>query len=304
MDKANLTRIRDNQRRSRARRKAYVQELENRLQNFEHQGVKVTYAMQKAAQTVDRENRLLRALLHQQGFTDKKINGFLQTNNIAVSRPVLQSFPQGPGLTTQAPELLSEHQLLQFFESATHPIGRAPEPPKSPKNEKTTENILSDCNRMSASPGRGYPRINRLGSESPSGCSLFNFRTIGHSTSFSSESSDICPVENAERLNQLYSPTSGGHLVYDEAQHPPNNSRISHGPWPLGSSMGHKTELGCVDTALYENLAAFQLQQGEDTQLGGLASIQYAANIGCDMMPDDTSSFLGLEQKGVLYRLE
>ncbi|KAI0596438.1 hypothetical protein F4775DRAFT_603858 [Biscogniauxia sp. FL1348] len=302
MDKANLTRIRDNQRRSRARRKAYVKELEDRLKNFEYQGVEVTCAMQKAAQKVDQENRLLRTLLHQQGFSDEKINGFLQTNNMPISSPILQRCPQGTGSTTQAPELLLEHQTLQFFESATPSTDLAPGHSKSPKNEKTAETILSDHKIILASPGQVYPRTCRLGSESPSGCSSFNFSTIGQSNSFSSESSDICSVENTERLSQLYSPTSVSQLVDDESQRLPNATSTGHGPWPLGS-MDHKTELVRVDPALYNDLAAFQLQQGEDTSLGGLASIQRAGPFTCDTTTD-ASSFLDLDKKGNYYKLE
>lgn len=57
---ANLARIRDNQRRSRQRRKDYMQELEAKVREFEHQQVQATVEMQSAARKVNGENTLLR----------------------------------------------------------------------------------------------------------------------------------------------------------------------------------------------------------------------------------------------------
>ncbi|KFY85083.1 hypothetical protein V500_08739 [Pseudogymnoascus sp. VKM F-4518 (FW-2643)] len=73
-DKANLARIRDNQRRSRARRKEYLQELEGRLRQCELTGVEASSEIQGAARKVIEENRKvteqnqrLRLLLAQHG---------------------------------------------------------------------------------------------------------------------------------------------------------------------------------------------------------------------------------------------
>ncbi|KFX95580.1 hypothetical protein O988_05735 [Pseudogymnoascus sp. VKM F-3808] len=66
-DKANLARIRDNQRRSRARRKEYLQELEGRLRQCELTGVEASSEIQGAARKVIEENRRLRLLLAQHG---------------------------------------------------------------------------------------------------------------------------------------------------------------------------------------------------------------------------------------------
>ncbi|OBT62492.1 hypothetical protein VE03_08017 [Pseudogymnoascus sp. 23342-1-I1] len=66
-DKANLARIRDNQRRSRARRKEYLQELEGRLRQCELTGVEASSEIQSAARKVIDENRHLRLLLAKHG---------------------------------------------------------------------------------------------------------------------------------------------------------------------------------------------------------------------------------------------
>ncbi|KAM5505311.1 hypothetical protein McanMca71_003157 [Microsporum canis] len=70
-------RIRDNQRRSRARRKEYIQDLETRIQRYERQGVDVAIEVQAAARKVARQNAMLRSLLNSFGMTDAKIDEYL-----------------------------------------------------------------------------------------------------------------------------------------------------------------------------------------------------------------------------------
>ncbi|KAF2121085.1 hypothetical protein BDV96DRAFT_203460 [Lophiotrema nucula] len=69
----NLARIRDNQRRSRARRKEYLQELEAKLRSCEQVGVEASTEIQTAARRVLEENRRLRTLLHERGVADSEI---------------------------------------------------------------------------------------------------------------------------------------------------------------------------------------------------------------------------------------
>lgn len=75
--KANLARIRDNQRRSRARRREYIAELEQRLRAYELSGVEASSEVQLAARRVAEENRQLRELLHKHGFQDEYVSSFL-----------------------------------------------------------------------------------------------------------------------------------------------------------------------------------------------------------------------------------
>ncbi|PBP23512.1 hypothetical protein BUE80_DR005530 [Diplocarpon rosae] len=85
-EKANLARIRDNprcsERRSRARRKEYLQELEARLRKCELQGVEASSEIQTAARRVADENRKLRSLLAQHGVGDNSIETYLQSSGI------------------------------------------------------------------------------------------------------------------------------------------------------------------------------------------------------------------------------
>ncbi|CAO2654569.1 Nn.00g113020.m01.CDS01 [Neocucurbitaria sp. VM-36] len=69
----NLARIRDNQRRSRARRKEYLQELETKLRSCEQVGIEASSEIQSAARRVLDENRKLRALLHERGVSEPEV---------------------------------------------------------------------------------------------------------------------------------------------------------------------------------------------------------------------------------------
>ncbi|KAM5344779.1 hypothetical protein ACJ41O_010641 [Fusarium nematophilum] len=72
-------RIRDNQRRSRARHKEYVEGLQKKLQDFERRGVEATLQMQQAARNVAVENSRLKILLGYHGVTNEEIDKFLQS---------------------------------------------------------------------------------------------------------------------------------------------------------------------------------------------------------------------------------
>jgi hypothetical protein len=73
--KANLARIRDNQRRSRARRKDYLAELETKYRSCEAIGAEASSEIQAAARRVLEENKRLRRLLRAQGLSDADIDG-------------------------------------------------------------------------------------------------------------------------------------------------------------------------------------------------------------------------------------
>ncbi|KAF2703562.1 hypothetical protein K504DRAFT_463295 [Pleomassaria siparia CBS 279.74] len=69
----NLARIRNNQRRSRARRKEYLQELEAKLHSCEQLGIEASCEIQSAARKVLEENRKLRALLRERAVPEAEI---------------------------------------------------------------------------------------------------------------------------------------------------------------------------------------------------------------------------------------
>jgi hypothetical protein len=84
-EKANLARIRDNQRRSRARRKEYLQELETSLRQCELQGVEASAEIQTAARKVADENKKLRAMLAHNGIDSDSIELFLTTTPVTTA---------------------------------------------------------------------------------------------------------------------------------------------------------------------------------------------------------------------------
>ncbi|KAI1465867.1 uncharacterized protein F4812DRAFT_461554 [Daldinia caldariorum] len=79
---ANPNRIRDNQRRSRARRKEYIRSLEERLRLYKREGVEVTSHIQRAAQKIAEKYQKMRVLLNTLGFNDERIDCFLQNGSI------------------------------------------------------------------------------------------------------------------------------------------------------------------------------------------------------------------------------
>ncbi|KAF1925266.1 uncharacterized protein M421DRAFT_263671 [Didymella exigua CBS 183.55] len=72
-------RIRDNQRRSRARRKDLIKDLQTRVQGYELKGVTATLEMQRAARKVAQENERLRSLLTRHGILRDEIDSFLRS---------------------------------------------------------------------------------------------------------------------------------------------------------------------------------------------------------------------------------
>ncbi|PGH11143.1 hypothetical protein AJ80_07245 [Polytolypa hystricis UAMH7299] len=98
---ANLARVRENQRRCRARQKEYIQDLERRLQEYERRGVEATIEVQSAARRVVEENAQLRSLLRLRGVTDVEVDGYLQnehsrgyaiSNGSSVSTPGVDTY--------------------------------------------------------------------------------------------------------------------------------------------------------------------------------------------------------------------
>ncbi|KAI1209906.1 uncharacterized protein F4807DRAFT_460199 [Annulohypoxylon truncatum] len=82
LDEPNLVRIRNNQRRSRARHKEYVAGLEERVRHCELKRIEANFEIQQAARKVADENKKIRKLLNTLGFDDEKITCFLKTGNL------------------------------------------------------------------------------------------------------------------------------------------------------------------------------------------------------------------------------
>ncbi|KIM95586.1 hypothetical protein OIDMADRAFT_21013 [Oidiodendron maius Zn] len=78
---AAATRIRDNQRRSRARRRDYLTDLEKQVQRIDRLGPQPSAEIQAAAQKVLAENVLLRSLLREHGILNAEIESYLHNSH-------------------------------------------------------------------------------------------------------------------------------------------------------------------------------------------------------------------------------
>ena len=76
--KDNASRLRENQRRSRARKKEYLTSLEARVQACQRAGVEANVEIQNAAKRVVRENVLLREILRNRGVGDDEIDRIIR----------------------------------------------------------------------------------------------------------------------------------------------------------------------------------------------------------------------------------
>ncbi|EGX92857.1 hypothetical protein CCM_04229 [Cordyceps militaris CM01] len=137
--KANLARIRDNQRRSRARRREYLQELEQRLRLCELQGIEATTEVQVAARRVAEENRQLRQLLNKHGFSDDYIGRFLQAGIAGGT-----DLSQGQAFATGEPGMAA-HALQQAM------MSRRPASLDANTNFSVASQVLSDSS-ISSTP--------------------------------------------------------------------------------------------------------------------------------------------------------
>ncbi|KAK3381963.1 hypothetical protein B0H63DRAFT_216863 [Podospora didyma] len=72
-------RVRENQRRSRARHREFVEGLQIRIKEYERRGVEATLEMQRTARAVALENSRLRALLVSRGVSPNEIENFLSS---------------------------------------------------------------------------------------------------------------------------------------------------------------------------------------------------------------------------------
>ncbi|MCJ1286581.1 hypothetical protein MMC26_005927 [Xylographa opegraphella] len=129
MSAANLVRIRDNQRRSRARRKEHLQDTEKRLRELERAGIEVSSDIQKAARKVVDENCQLRSLLRLRGVTDAEIDEHLR-RSVNGSEEIAPS----PHL------LVTGHsvKLLSFTKHTSNAITPVPSRPYDVLSQKAT----------------------------------------------------------------------------------------------------------------------------------------------------------------------
>ncbi|KAF6802578.1 hypothetical protein CSOJ01_11493, partial [Colletotrichum sojae] len=132
-------RIRDNQRRSRARKKEYLQDLENRLREYQLQGVTASAEVQQAARRVAEENQKLRQLLGNLGVSGDRVDQYLSTGRLD---PSDRSAPQAPSMESD----LRGHAAtaLDRAMAPRRPVFYTPPKPTGSSSQHTsTESVLS-----------------------------------------------------------------------------------------------------------------------------------------------------------------
>lgn len=84
MQSATLARVRDNQRRCRARKREYVVELEQKIRDLQAAGAQANIEnYENTVQRLDAENKRLRVLLNQAGFSQSQVEAQLQEGHDA-----------------------------------------------------------------------------------------------------------------------------------------------------------------------------------------------------------------------------
>jgi hypothetical protein len=140
---------RENQRRSRARHREFVEDLQRRIRDYESRGVQATLQMQKVARDVAAENTALRALLANNGISREEIEVYLASSlEVQVSVPHDSSSRQSISAPSQvqALKLLStDHQSRSGSESGHRTIGET-------ANDQSTRRSASPNLQFSGSP--------------------------------------------------------------------------------------------------------------------------------------------------------
>ncbi|KAF3087269.1 hypothetical protein TWF569_008956 [Orbilia oligospora] len=118
-DKPAKARIRDNQRRSRANKKEYVASLEQKIAEYNAQGVQATIEMQTAARAVALENERLRKLLGEVGVSSERINSYLQSFSVS---------PEPQTQRLEIPKCMQCEKLPRIAGSCVGPCGGSRKP--------------------------------------------------------------------------------------------------------------------------------------------------------------------------------
>ncbi len=151
-EKANLARIRDNQRRSRARRKEYLQELEARLRQCELQGIEASSEIQIAARRVADENNKLRGLLAQHGVGDESVEAYL--NSFPANETTLGQYGSSSAAVQLLEQLLQKRQIqCPGGSNPTQTLG-----PPSQDSSISSSTVQSSWDPMYSTSQNGGPR--------------------------------------------------------------------------------------------------------------------------------------------------
>jgi len=218
-EKANLARIRDNQRRSRARRKEYLQELESRLRQCELQGVEASSEIQSAARRVAEENKKLRALLAQHGVRDESIEVYLQTSSTADA--VMGGQYGSHSEAVQVLEQLLSTRKACCTDGNEPPVGGQSCDRESSGSVTTTQSTWDPSQNANTRRHSGTQQAGRSASIQyiPSSGSTTSSATLGHSSSHPiPQHQRLVPAQMGRNLSPASNASSQNHQMYDYDQ--------------------------------------------------------------------------------------
>lgn len=246
VDKANLARIRDNQRRSRARHKEYVAELETRLRRFERQGAEAACEIQQVARRVADDNKKMRALLNRMGFDNERITSFLRSGSFDFTEAQFLNFSQ------------EQEDMVQSLESllASHYPGRHDPQPDTPS--PTTCSVMYNSTESNVN----YSTYNQGGLEA-------HDMTVYDSINLHER-----PLSNANLLgfgSLDYSHCSTSSILTDNFW----DKQLEHSlgvleqndNFQLGQAIQYDTNLNCQDIVHDENKPIMSQLFGEDSRI-------------------------------------
>ena len=253
-------RNRDIQRRSRARRKEYIEDLEKRIRQYERDGIKVTAEVQAAARKVAEENCLLRSLLEKHGIPTAQIKECLHNGGVAGS------------ILSEAAKVPVKNALPQVHVGYTSPqlpaqvVQSSPSPPTSTTAHRAGDLDLSSPSLLASTIGHkaGGSILNRpkdkdivytieeslrdndahpsrMAKEASVGCSYFDGRIEPCSPCRAYECEDA-----AKRVDET-SCEDAARIIASMRGH-----RDPEGVWP---------ELGCSarESCMVKNITIFQM---------------------------------------------
>ncbi|KAM4064260.1 hypothetical protein HRG_012651 [Hirsutella rhossiliensis] len=151
-----LARIRDNQRRSRARRREYVQDLKRRLREYETQGIEASTEVQMAARRVAEENKQLQELFNRHGISDDQITRFLQSGTLPLDSNQGQPFhADDPSAAVQSLQrLLMPRQLASLDEDfSLYLSGQSIPNPSTTEGSTTSSSVWEPSQLVTSSYG-------------------------------------------------------------------------------------------------------------------------------------------------------
>lgn len=250
-------RNRDNQRRSRARRKDYVEDLETRAHQFEQEGVRISAEVQAAARKVAEENHLLRSLLALTGISAGEIEAYvhrMKTPDESSAQITPKAFTKS-GQSRHAKDLACPPPSPYTTRAV---LSEMHQPNKASKDYELLPSRRASTMRLD----RGSRRDATTSPDLPSMCQRHQ---LGENNSgsnadglFSEDSQSLSPLGSAPDALDRQSVTSSGMADKTLCD---NAARI------IASMRGHddseavRSELGCSfdDICVVKNVTIFQL---------------------------------------------